>query len=137
VPAQTDPLTQEFWERSNARELVIQRCTECATFYHPPVALCPNDCSASLVFESVSGSGHVYAFSIIHDTRSPAFDQFTPYVHATVTLDDAPAVIMTTNLPGVPLSDVAIGMAVEVDFEEIAPGILIPQFTSSPPMVRG
>jgi hypothetical protein len=48
-----------------------------------------------------------------------------PYNLALITLDDDPAINFYSNLPGTPAYEVPVGAAVEVTFEEVAPGQLI------------
>jgi len=45
-----------------------------------------------------------------------------------VELDEQDDIILLTNMPGVPLDRVAIGLPVVVDFEQIDLGVRIPQF---------
>lgn len=131
VPDQHDPLTRPFWLAANERRLVIQQCQTCRRFYHPPVGLCWDCQSPDLLFTEVSGAGQVYSFAVVRDQRQSAFDALVPYVVATVSLDDAPGVFLRSNLPGTAIEDVTSGMAVRVDFEEIAPGVNIPQFRTT------
>jgi acetyl-CoA acetyltransferase len=76
----------------------------------------------------MSGRGHVYSFAVVHDQRIPAFDKLVPYVVASVSLDDAPEVTLSSNILATPVDEIRSGMPVIVEFEEIAPGIAIPQF---------
>jgi uncharacterized OB-fold protein len=131
VPDQRDPVTQPFWHAANERRLVIQQCQACRRFHHPPIGLCWDCLSADLRFTEVSGAGQVYSFAVVRDQRQSAFDALVPYIVATVSLDDAPGVFLRSNLPGVAIDDVRSGMAVRLDFEEIVPGINIPQFRTA------
>lgn len=131
VPDPDDALTKPFWEGANAGKLVVQNCENCGKFHHPPVGLCWNCLSTSLLFQQVSGRGRVHSFAVVKDQRLPAFDALMPYVVAAVNLDDAPGVILLSNIPGTPIAEVHLGMAVAVEFEEIAPGVSIPQFRAA------
>jgi uncharacterized OB-fold protein len=64
----------------------------------------------------VSGRATVAAFTINRQNWIPGFEP--PYVVAIVELDDEPDVRLITNVVGVPIEDVGIGMAVEVFFED-------------------
>src|SRR5262249_12927097 len=123
IPDQHDPLTAGFWGAANEERLVIQRCRNCRTFHHPPLGICWDCLSTDLTFEEMTGKGHIYSYAIVRDQRLPAFDSIAPFIVASVSLDDAPEITLTTNLPGTSLEEVRIGMPVEVEFEEIAPGI--------------
>ena len=64
----------------------------------------------------MSGSATVAAYTINRQNWIPGFDP--PYIVAIVELDDEPDVRLITNVVGVPIEDIAIGMAVEVFFED-------------------
>lgn len=127
-PDQDDPLTAPFWRSAARGELVIQQCGGCRRYHHPPIGLCWECLSTDLPFVTMNGRGSVYSFAVVKDQRLVAFDELTPYVVATVRLEDAPDVLLRTNLPGVPIEQVRAGMPVHVWFEEIAPGCFLPQF---------
>lgn len=131
VPDTGDPLTAPFWAAAAEERLVVQKCSDCSTWHHPPVGLCPRCLSDRLEFVPVSGRGTVYSFVIVKDQRLPAFDNLMPYVLASVQLDDAPGVMMLSNIPGTANDQVRHGMAVQVAFEQIAPGVKIPQFRAA------
>lgn len=133
LPDLDDPLTRPFWEAASEGRLVIQQCRDCGEFHHPPAGLCWRCLSADLAFRELSGRGYVHSFAIVHDQRIPAFDDLLPYVVASVSLDGAPEVTLTTNLPGIPIADVRSGMPVMVEFESVAPGVAIPQFRAAGP----
>ena len=123
-----DNLTKPFWDACNEQRLVIQRCQQCQRYYHPPVGICVNCLSVNLAFEPVSGRGKIYTFSITHDARQPAFQAIAPYTVAVVELEEQRELFLLSNIPGTRPHDVKSGMAVKVEFEEIAPGCRIPQF---------
>jgi uncharacterized OB-fold protein len=64
----------------------------------------------------VSGRATVAAYTINRQNWIPGFEP--PYIVAIVELDDEPDVRLITNVVGVPIEDVGIGMAVEVFFED-------------------
>jgi uncharacterized OB-fold protein len=64
----------------------------------------------------VSGRATVAAYTINRQNWIPGFEP--PYVVAIVELDDEPDVRLITNVVGVPIEDVGVGMAVEVFFED-------------------
>jgi uncharacterized OB-fold protein len=66
--------------------------------------------------EPVSGKAVVAAYTVNRQPWIPGFDP--PYVVAMVELDDEPDVRLITNVIGVPVNDVRVGMAVEVFFED-------------------
>ena len=64
-------------------------------------------------------------FTINHQQWFPGVE--VPYVIARVRLDDAPNVIVTCNIPGCGVDEVAIGDKVSVTFDE-QDGIWFPLF---------
>lgn len=123
-----DELTKPFWDAVDEKRLVVQRCTACPAFNHPPVDICPECHATEFTFEPVSGKGKIYSFTITHDARQPAFSAIQPYAVAVVELDDQPGLFMLSNIPGADVNELRNGMAVEVEFEELIPGRFIPQF---------
>ena len=121
-----DEVTAGFWEAAQKRVLAIQQCGDCGTFIHYPSALCTNCQSENLGYSEVSGRGTVYSFAIVRHSFHPAFTP--PYVIALIDLDDAPGVRMYTNIVDVDPEAVRIDMPVQVTFEDIGDGTLIPQF---------
>jgi uncharacterized OB-fold protein len=62
----------------------------------------------------VAGTGVVATFTINHQPWRP--DMEVPFVIARVALDDAPGVVLTTNIVGCAPHEVAIGDRVRVTF---------------------
>lgn len=123
-----DPLTAFFWEGADNRELWIQRCQACGTYIHLPRPICRNCQSFDLAGERVSGRGVLYSFTQTFKAFHPFFVDRVPYLIATVTLAEQPGLQLLTNLVGIDEPDVRIGMDVEVDFQELAEGYIIPVF---------
>jgi uncharacterized OB-fold protein len=122
-----DDVSRPFWEAATRGRLVLQRCADCGRFHHPPVAECP-DCAGAPEWIEASGRGTVYSFIVDHRNMVPGF--YDAYVVALVTPDevDDDSVRLVTNLPGCPADEVRIGMRVRVTFDEVRPGVWLPQF---------
>ncbi len=126
-----DPLTAPYWAAANEGRLEIQRCRDCGRYYQPPVSLCFACHSQELAYEPVSGRGTIYTYSVTSDARSPAFTARVPYAVVWVRLPEQDDLTLLVNMPNTPIEDVRIGAQVEVWFEEIEPGVRIPQFRLS------
>jgi len=121
-----DASSKPFWDAVNERRLVLQLCTSCNRLQYPPQQSCQICNSvAGLTWKEVQGRGHIAAFIVIEDGRLNRRMPDQPYNLAMVTLDEDPRVNFYSNLPGTPPYDVPVGAAVEVTFEEVAPGQLI------------
>lgn len=117
-----------FFEGARQHRLLIQRCASCAVLRHPPGPCCP-ECGA-LDWDTVEAAGHgrVYSFVVNHHPRHPAFE--SPYLVAVVELAEGTRLI--TNLTGVAPDDVAIGMAVVLDWLDADPELTLPVFRPAP-----
>jgi uncharacterized OB-fold protein len=123
-----DELTRPFWDAAREGRLAIQRCRECGYYNHPPKPLCDACSSEDLGFESVSGRGKVYSYTVMHQRNVAGFEPEVPYVNLIVELDEQPLLFLISYLPGSDADRVAIGRPVEVTFEPAGEGIVLPQF---------
>ena len=101
-----------YWHAAGQGELRIQSCGACGNLCHPPLPLCPVCHSADRRSRHVSGLGRVASFMIVHHPANPWFEM--PMGVVSVELDEGPQV--TSNIVGVSLDEVDIGMEVEVLF---------------------
>lgn len=121
-----DELSQPFWDAVNQQRLILQHCVGCDKLQYPPQRACQRCGSADgLKWKEVDGKGHIAACIVIEDGRLNRRMPDQPYNLALVTLDQDPTVNFYSNLPGVPAYAAPVGGAVEVVFEEVAPGQLI------------
>ncbi|MBM3341740.1 MAG: hypothetical protein FJY56_06470 [Betaproteobacteria bacterium] len=121
-----DESSKPFWDAVNAKRLLLQHCGACNKLQYPPQATCQK-CNKGdqLTWKEVQGKGHIAAAITIEDGRLNRRMADMPYNLAMVTLDEDPSVNFYANLPGTPPYKVPVGAAVEVTFEEVAPGQLI------------
>ncbi len=75
--------------------------------------MCPGCWSTGIGVKAVSGDGEVFTFTVYRHSYHPALK--TPYVVALIELVEGPRLI--SNVVGCVPEDVAIGMAVRVQFE--------------------
>jgi uncharacterized protein len=121
-----DALSQPFWDAVNEKQLILQSCAACDMLQYPPRQTCGACKSAeNLGWKEVSGKGHISSYIVIEDGRLDRRMPDQPYNLAVVTLDEDPGINFYANLPGTPVDEVPVGAAVEVVFEEVAPGQLI------------
>ncbi len=121
-----DELHKPFWEAARRHELVLQRCRKCGAYRYPAGLICHECASIDLEWTRVSGRGTVYTWTVFHRAYHPAFATEVPYAVVAVELAEGPR--MLTNLINCPLSDIKIGMLVEVVFETMNDEISLPKF---------
>lgn len=121
-----DAITLPFWQAAAEHRLVVQRCTGCGRTRLPPAPLCPGCRSADSDWTELSGRGEVYTYTIVH--RPIAAGQALPYVIAVIALEDAGGVRMISNLVAAEPDAVAIGMPVELVWEDMSAELALPRF---------
>ncbi len=112
VPLAT-PDSQEWFDRIDAGELTVPRCTTCASFFLYPRSSCPRCGARTVELAPAAGTGVLLSFVVNH--RGPAgFD--APYALGVVRLDEGP------HLTGVVRTDapdrLEVDARVRVAFEE-------------------
>jgi uncharacterized OB-fold protein len=114
-----------FWTGGANGQLLIQRCTACGRWVHPPVDACPS-CGGALVAEAVSGHGTIFTFTVNEQQFHP--DVAPPYVIAIVVLDEQDDLRLPTNIVDAEPESLEIGMPVHVQFEQHGE-VFVPVFT--------
>lgn len=111
--------SEPYWEATREKRLVIQYCRQAQQyqFYPRPVSIFTG--GRDLEWQEVSGRGTLFAWTVARIGRPPFTDQ-TPYVVATVTLDEGVNVI--ANLINCPFDDVTIGLRVRSTWAPLADG---------------
>ncbi|MBV8360226.1 MAG: OB-fold domain-containing protein [Deltaproteobacteria bacterium] len=123
-----DEITRPFWEAAREQRLVIQRCTTCNYYNHPPRTVCDSCLSQELCFEPVSGRGRIHTFTVMHQRDVPGFESEAPFINIVVELEEQPMLLMVSNLPISERERVHIGGPVMVEFEDRDDGVIVPQF---------
>lgn len=112
VPLPT-PDTQEWFDRIDAGELTVPRCTACESFFLYPRSSCPRCGARSVALIPAAGDGVLLSFVVNH--RAPAgFD--APYALGVVALAEGPHLTGTirTDHP----EALAVDAPVRVAFED-------------------
>lgn len=120
-----DETSAAYWEAAARGVLVVLRCDGCRRLFHPPRDRCPH-CGASAASpEPVSGRGVVHAITVSHH---PATGRRTPFTLGLVALVEDPAVRVLGELVGPSTAELRIGTTVEVEFEDLGEGVMLPRF---------
>ena len=121
-----DELTKPFWDACNEHRLVMQTCTTCNLMHYPPKVSC-NNCGSdsNLNWIEVSGRGRIHGYGVMYDSRIRLLQADQPFNIALVELVEDPAILMYSNLPGVPVDEVPVGANVKVTFEETSTGQMV------------
>jgi uncharacterized OB-fold protein len=122
------PETAPFWDACRQRQLRLPRCRSCRRYRHPPLPGCPYCGAAATDWVESRGRGRVYSYTIIHHASVPALQPAVPYNVVVVELDDALGARLISNLVGIAHQAIAIGMAVQVQWDEVESGLVLPRF---------
>lgn len=120
-----DADNRAFWTGGTDGRLNIMKCGDCSTFIHPPRPVCRACLSENVAPQAVSGKGTIDSYTINYQPWAKGME--VPFVIARVALEDAPGVILTSNIINCPVEAIDIDDSVQVVFEE-QDGIFYPLF---------
>jgi uncharacterized protein len=123
-----DAVSQFFWDGCAQHKLLIQRCSQCYRYNHPPRIVCPSCLSTSLVPTPVSGMAVVDTFTVPLQPYDAYYAAQVPYALAVVELAEQRFLKMVTNIVDIDPDLVRIGMPVEVEFRPVGGGVTLPLF---------
>jgi len=107
--------------------LLLNRCSACGAWHHPPKPSCPKCWSWEVTPTEVEGRGQVYLFSFLNG--QPAHDDPSqPFPVASIEL--AEGVRFTSTIVDCPKHELAIGLPVELTWIE-RDGMPFPAFRPS------
>lgn len=115
-----------FWEACKRHELLIQQCEECGSYRYPPRPICPNCFSLKARWNTSSGRGEVYTFTVARVPLTPEWAPDVPYVVGVIQLDEGIRIV--SNVVGCKPEDITIGMPVDVTFDDVTDTITLPRF---------
>jgi uncharacterized OB-fold protein len=124
-PDVSQSLAGPFWQGCDLRQLWFVSCASCGAADFPPATHCRSCLSESLEWKQSSGLATLYSWTVVW--RAPTPDLQTPYAPAIVDLDEGYR--MLTNLVGMRIDDLAIGMRLAVEFVPVGGDHLLPCFT--------
>lgn len=122
-----------FWEHCRNRTLKFQACANCGTVRHPPLPMCAKCRSVAVTWVEATNDAELYTYTIVHHANFSALDSVVPYNAAVVIFPSLQGVRLVTNIVDCPLSELRIGMKLDLVWEKPKPGIFLPRFR---PQVR-
>jgi len=117
------PESAAFQQAATQGQFSIPRCQHCGQTHWYPRALCPFCFSPDIQWESATGLGTIYSYTVMRRAK-PA------YAIAYVQLEEGP--IMMTNIVQCHFDELHIGMPVKVGFELAANDTWVPVFSPAP-----
>jgi len=121
-----DPDSKIYWDAANDNKLMVQYSIETKEYFLYSKQLTNATDSKNIEWRQVSGKGKIYSFTIVYAPAGPAFTDDTPYIVASIELDEGARII--SNLLTDDIEKVSIGDHVKVIFEKQNDGFTIPKF---------
>ncbi len=109
--------TAFFWTSGEDGRLRFQECESCSALIHPPQPVCRYCRGKRMGVRAVSGYATLIGFTVNERFGLPGLP--APYVVAQVAIEDDPRVRFTTNAVECDPADLALGMRMEVVFEQV------------------
>ncbi len=128
--------TEPFWMAAGKHQLTVQRCVACGTVRHPPGPFCPRCRTQDSDWVELAGRATLYSFTVIRHALAPPLRAHLPMVIAVVAPDEAPTARLVADLVEVAVGDVAIGMPLEVVWEDAGDGVAVYRFRPADPALR-
>lgn len=116
----------EFYQFCKQHELRFQHCTQCNTWRHMPRESCRECGSFEWTWERSSGKGKLFSWTIIHRALHPGFTDDLPYATVLIELDEG--VRLVSHVVDLAIEDLAIGLPVEVIFDDVTPETTLHKF---------
>lgn len=114
------------------RRLLLNRCTQCALWHHPPRPVCPGCWSSEVEATPVVGGGTIHLAVFLHQgPPAPGVDYAVPHPVVTVELDEQPGLRFTSTVVDADQSDIHIGDRVVLAWADRA-GTPLPVFRLAP-----
>ncbi|HVV74543.1 MAG TPA: OB-fold domain-containing protein [Mycobacteriales bacterium] len=128
-----DDVSAPHWAAAADHVLTIAKCSACGSYAHPPGIVCGycGSTEPGFTFSPVTGRGRVLTWTVARQPFLPGFA--TPYVLVDVELEEQKDLRIVARLLDVDAregfdADLHVGARVEVAFEELADGIVVPAF---------
>jgi uncharacterized OB-fold protein len=115
-----------FFAAARRRQLVVQRCLGCGALRFPARDRCSRCLSRTAEWVPVAGRGTVFSFAVMHQVYHPGFAEDVPYALVVVELEEG--VRLLSNVVDCPLARLAVGLPVEVVFEDLTADVTLPKF---------
>lgn len=118
LPGFPEPDSQPFWEATKQHKLIYQTCNDCKEVIFYPRRHCTGCGSMNTSWQESRGEGSVYTYSVIMQSRHPAFKDLGAFAIGYIDLDEG--FRMMSNIVGVndPVKDIQCGMRVRVYWED-------------------
>ncbi|MCF8565754.1 Zn-ribbon domain-containing OB-fold protein [Alicyclobacillus tolerans] len=123
----TKGIAEKFWNALNQEKFLYQRCDDCLAAIFYPRVVCPQCMSDNLSWQTSSGKGNVYTYTVVYKPVDARFKPIAPYVVALIDLDEGIRVM--GNIVGWHDPEaIQVGQRVAVEYQRVTDQITLPMF---------
>jgi uncharacterized OB-fold protein len=121
-PPTPSPVSQPYWDAARQGKLVYQRCRSCRAISPRPVARCGRCAGGELAWETSSGRGTLYSWTVVWRPQHPSFR--VPYAPAVMAVEEG-WWLLTSIVDSTPEA-LTEGLPLEVVFHPIGSDVWLP-----------
>ncbi len=118
--------SRPYWDSLKAHEMRLQRCNLTGRFFFPPSPVSPWTLTDDFEWVPVSGRATLYTWTVHQRPNVPSFKDDVPYNTAIVELEEG--VRIMSAIVDCPLDQLAIGMPLELVYDDVTDTITLPKF---------
>lgn len=108
----------EHYRALAQNRLVINRCRDCQHWIYPHRPICPECWSWNVTPEEVSGTGHVFMFTLLHQLRDPTSMIYEPMPVAAIELAEQKGLRYLSRIVNCAPEDISHDMPVRLTWLE-------------------
>jgi uncharacterized protein len=123
IPQETE-LTAPFWAGAARGQVMLQRCLDCGTVWHPPAPTCPVQPAHRIEWFAAAGAGRLHSYTRVEHAVHPAVVASLPYLVALIELAEGPLFIC--NLLDADVAALALDAPVVVSLGPAVGGLDLP-----------
>jgi uncharacterized OB-fold protein len=112
VPIDVDNI--EHYRGLLSRQLLVNRCAQCATWIYPHRPMCPRCWSWDVTPTPVSGNGSVFMYTVIQQERDPGAQGGAPTVVAAIELAEQTGLRYLSRIVDCPLDALELDLPVRL-----------------------
>ncbi len=122
------PVSRPFWDGCSEGVFRLQRCSQCAVYRFYPSESCQHCASVEYSWDTLSGSGKVASWIVIHRSVDPAWSARTPFATGIVEIDEQPGCFVPGVIEGIEPSEIKAGLRVRITYDQVDKSLAFPRW---------
>ncbi len=111
------------------KRLLVNRCSDCSVWHHPPRPVCPACWSSSVEARDVAGTGHIALVTLLRQGPPQAgVDYHDGHPLVAVELDEQPGLRVSGTVVGTAPADIEVGDRVRMVWRDVESRLPRPDF---------